>query len=659
VDLLLTISELPEQLKQLIPQRAEGNPFYLEEIIRVLIDRGIIRWTDDHWQMSPEADLSYFEVPRTLQGLIMTRVDHLSEGSRQAIHCASVIGRDFVYRLLSAVLRDERNLQEDVRQLVDRELVDRVVQAADLEFRFHHVLTQETVYNSLLVRRREYLHRKIAEGIEGLFADRIEEHVEQMAFHYTESKNPERALPYLIRAGKRAADQFANGEALRYYQTAAEFLNQTTPTREQRVQVYQGLGGVQSFIGDYDGALNSYQIVLEIVRTSNYPQLHSATPEIMHLIGRVHERRGDYAEALRWLGDALTELDRDPASAQTATRVRVYTDTGWLHYRLGQFEDAYQWRMRALQIAEGTDYYYEMASAYNGLTLLFIQKGDWARAIAYAEKGLRLRETIGDTRGVSQSYNNLGIIALKQCDWDQALRRFQRAHEIRQKIGDIEGLSRLNNNLGLSHLYKGGYPRATEFFYKALDIAEKIKNGTLTVIALNDLAEAETLQGDFDSAILFLTRSIDLATKMESKEWLAAAQWALAEALFGQNQLAQAKDHAQQALTIASAIGGQDIQGQALRTLAKIARAQRDWDAADDYIQRSQVIFSELGNPFDLAQSQYQLALLQHDRGKIAEARATLETALATFTRLGAQAEQQRARAALDQFEVAAAPPAE
>ncbi|MBI3742136.1 MAG: AAA family ATPase, partial [Chloroflexi bacterium] len=268
IDLLLSIADLPENFKETIPQRAEGNPFYLEEIIRVLIDRGVIQRSDGHWQMTPDADIANLEVPRTLQGLIMTRVDHLGESARQAIQSAAVIGREFPYKLLTLVLEGVRSLQDDVTELEDREIVNRILEATELEYRFHHVLIQETVYNSLLIRRRERLHQKIAEGIEALFKDRLEEQVERLAFHFTESKNFQQALPYLIRGGKRAADRFANDEALRYYRLAAEALTKVNPTVEQRIQVHSGLGEVQSFIGDYEGALNSYLVALELLRTS-------------------------------------------------------------------------------------------------------------------------------------------------------------------------------------------------------------------------------------------------------------------------------------------------------------------------------------------------------------------------------------------------------
>ena len=642
-DLLLTIAELPESLKQMIPQRAEGNPFYLEEIIRMLIDRGIICRSDGHWQMAPDADLADLQVPSTLQALILTRVDHLNEGARQTLHYASVIGKDFSRRLLNAVMDSAPGFAEQLQELEERELIHLVAQSPDYEYRFHHGLIQETVYNSLLIRRREYLHHKIAQGIERLFTERIEDHVEQLAFHYAESKDADRALPYLIRAGDRVADRFANDQALGYYRLAVDCLTQTKPTFEQRIQVNFGLGRVQTFLGDYEGAINSYLNALDLTRAAGAPQPR-AVAEIMRRLGRVHERRGDNAEALRWLQSALTELDRDPDSARAVERVHIYNDTGWVYYRLGQFNEAYQWRMRSLQIVEGTEYYNEMATAYNGLAVLFRHKADWARALAYTEKALHLRETIGDLYGVSQCHTNLGVIAKEQCDWNQALHNYQRSLEIKQKIGDIEGTSRLTNNLGSLYRDKGDYARAAELFQRALDIAARIKNGNLTCLALNNLAHVMLLRDQPEAAMPLLSRSHNIAAEMGSKANLAEAQWLLAEAHLAQNQLEDANRLAQQAMTIAAEVGLQLIEGQALRALGKIARAQRDLDAADGYLQRSLSVFTLLNNPFELAKSQFELARLVREHGDLTQARALLESAQDTFARLSAEAEKERVR---------------
>lgn len=662
IDLLLSIAELPESLKQLIPERAEGNPFYLEEIIRMLIDRGIICRTEGHWQVAPGAEKIDLQVPGTLQGLIMARVDDLSEGARQAIQCAAVIGRGFTRKLLSEVLEDARNLEADLQELEDRELIRRVQSGPDPEYRFHNILIEETVYNSLLIRRRERLHHKIAEGIETLFKGRLEDHIEQLAFHNAESKNADRALPYLIRAGKRAAERFANNESLRYYLLAADCLTQTRPTTEERIDVYAGLGNIQTFIGDYDGALNSHLIALETIRTAGQAEGLRPSAEIMRRIGRIHERRGDYTEALHWLQGALNALDRDPNSAKTVERMRTYNDIGWVHHRRGQFEEAYQWQMRTLQIAEGTDHYNEMASAYNRLVVLFRERGDWTRALAYAEKGLRLREAIGDSYGLANSHTNLGVIAWDQGDWNKALYHFEQSLEIKEKIGDIEGVARLNNNLGELYRAKGDYVRAMELGQKALAIGELIKSGRIVLLALNNLAYIKLLQGQFEGAILDLNRSLNTAIDMGSRELQADTQRLLGEAYLGEKQMDQASHAALQALTITTEIGNRLIEGQVLRTLGRISFAKADLAGAGRHFQASLSIFSNLKNPFELAETQAELALLECMRGHSSQARQLLETACATFERLGAETEIQRARTEVGALTSPAAdsvPPAE
>jgi len=651
VDLLLTIHALPETLRRLIPERAEGNPFYLEEIIRMLIDRGVIRRGAQHWEMTPDADIENLQVPTTLQGLIMTRVDHLSEEARQTLQCASVIGRDLAYRLLEKVAEGTRDLRSDVQELEERQLLTCVSQNGDTHYRFNHVLIQETVYHSLLLRRREHLHHKIAASIESLFRDRLDDHLEELAFHYAESQDLDRALPSAIRAGKHAADRFANALALQHYQRAAGFLTKTHPTTQQQIDTYTGLGSVQTFSGDYANATTSYLIALEIVRAAGKSvETARMRAEIMRSIGRVCERRGDYAEALRWLENALKEIEPDP-EPRSVERIRIFNDVGWVRYRLGEFDQAFEWAMRTLQIVEGTEYYNEIASVYNRLVALFKRKGEWEQASAYAEKGLRLRERIGDLQGVSLSLTTMSVMEWEQGEWRRAREHLERSLDIKRKIGDIEGIARLKSNLCELYREKGDYARAIASGEQALQIAEKIKHSSLICLALINLAHIRILQNECATAVTYLTRGLDLATAMGSKERLAETQWLLGEAYLGLGKLDAAQTSAEQSVAIASEMGRRLYEGNALRTLAKIAHQQNARATAQEHLQRSLAVLSASQNRFELAKTHYQLALLQRDNGERAQARATLEQVLGVFAQLGAEAERARVHAELERLQ--------
>jgi tetratricopeptide (TPR) repeat protein len=306
--------------------------------------------------------------------------------------------------------------------------------------------------------------------------------------------------------------------------------------------------------------------------------------------------------------------------------------------------------MKALQIVEGTEHYSEMASAYNGLVALFNRKGDWQRANAYAEKGLRLRERIGDLQGVSQSYTNMGVIAWEQGDWVRALNYLERSLDIKQKIGDIQGIALLNNNLCELYSDLGNYPQAIALGEKALTIAEKIRHNNNLCQALNNLARVKILQNDFSAAIGYLTRCLDINKEMGSKEKIAEAEWLCAEAELGLDHLELARQAAEHAVALAAEIGRRLLEAKALRTLGKIQRRCGDLPAAYTNIENSCTILTALKNPFELAKSQYDLALIQRAQGQFADARRTLQQALDTFTRLGAEAEKTYAQRELAQF---------
>jgi tetratricopeptide (TPR) repeat protein len=650
IGLLLTISELPESLRRFIPERAEGNPFYLEEIIRTLIDRRIIGRVGDRWEMREGAEIAGFEVPSTLEGLIMARVDNLPEASRHALQCASVIGRDFTTELLVRITGgDTPRLEPNLQDLLDHELVLLKTEQPEREYEFRHVLTQQTVYNSLLIRRREQLHHRIALAIEDVYASRLDEQVERLAFHYTESKDASRGLPYLIRAAERASARFANEEALSYYRNALDLSTQANATLEQRIRILSGLGDAQNFVGDYDGSGASLRGAAELARSAP-PSAQQARriAEIARRLGRVYERRGDIGEALRWLDGALREINRDPESEHSAERARLYLDIGWVHFRQGSLEEAYQWRMRALQISEGLDYYTEMGSAYNGLAAIFVEKYDWHRATEYARQGLTLRETIGDTDGIGRSHSNLGVIAANLCDWTQAISHFERSLEIRQRIGQANGLCNAYTNLGRVYMLTGEATQARKYIGAARKIAEKIHDPDQICLSLNALAETELLDQNWREATLLLEASLQTATEIGSKDHLAQASRILAEARLGEGLLSEAAGSAQQALELAQEMGNRQTEASAYRVQGAIERTGHHWREAQADLSRSIGIFGELKNQFEAARGEFELALLYRDRGMRKDALALFERCYDSFARFGVESYRQRALEALE-----------
>ncbi|MGA3118998.1 MAG: adenylate/guanylate cyclase domain-containing protein [Syntrophobacteraceae bacterium] len=226
---LLSLESLPPALKELISGRAEGNPFFVEELIRTLIERGAFAQSEDGgWEATRL--IESVKVPVTLQGLLMSRLDRLPSETKWLAQQASVIGRIFLYRVLFHMAERKTSVDNDLSCLEANELIRERARDPELEYMFRHALTQETAYQSLLAARRKELHCKTARAIEELFPDRIAEFLTVIGEHFLRGEAWERASECLIRAGDNAIRLVARAEARVHYARALDALAHLPPT---------------------------------------------------------------------------------------------------------------------------------------------------------------------------------------------------------------------------------------------------------------------------------------------------------------------------------------------------------------------------------------------------------------------------------------------
>jgi class 3 adenylate cyclase len=218
---LTTLDEIPADLRRAIAVKAEGNPLFVEEIVRSLIDQGgLVPTREGYYRLTEDA--ARIAIPDTLLGVIMARIDRLDEELKQVLRLASVIGRSFFYRLLAALSDADRALDQSLAGLEARELVLEKARDPELEYIFKHALVQEATYESILMKRRRDLHRRVAASIESLFANRVEDFYGVLAYHYTKAEDWEKAQEYLLKAGDQAGSIAADAEALAHYQDAMD-----------------------------------------------------------------------------------------------------------------------------------------------------------------------------------------------------------------------------------------------------------------------------------------------------------------------------------------------------------------------------------------------------------------------------------------------------
>jgi class 3 adenylate cyclase len=227
---LLGTAGLPIALRRRIRANAEGNPFYVEEVLRSFIDQGALVQSRDGWQTT--AAINEVDVPDSVQGVVLARVDAMDDQAREILQAASVIGRRFYHRLLLGTVDDSSELDTALARLEDMQLVGssmssrtgsvaRRADTAEREYHFHHQVAQQTVYQSLLKGRRRDMHARVAGAIEKAFERRLDDFEAELAFHWGQADQADKAEYYLFRAGDNAARSAASAEALTHFREAS------------------------------------------------------------------------------------------------------------------------------------------------------------------------------------------------------------------------------------------------------------------------------------------------------------------------------------------------------------------------------------------------------------------------------------------------------
>jgi len=223
---LLQVEQLVPRLKEHILEVAEGNPFYVEEVLRALIDQNAIARDDATGRWTATRQVATIPIPETLQGVLMARIDRLQEDTKRVLQMAAVIGRIFLYRVLAAIAEEERRLDQQLCTLQYQEMIRERARTPELEYIFKHELTREAAYNSLLKRDRRTFHRQVAEALERLFPERIQEQLGMLAHHWERAQDTRKATEYLLRAGDQARIAYAHQEAVDFYQRALPLLKE-------------------------------------------------------------------------------------------------------------------------------------------------------------------------------------------------------------------------------------------------------------------------------------------------------------------------------------------------------------------------------------------------------------------------------------------------
>jgi class 3 adenylate cyclase/tetratricopeptide (TPR) repeat protein len=639
--------QLPEAIYHIVLSRACGNPFFVGEVVRALIDAGALK-KDESGAFHVVHDMSGMELPDTIHGVIISRIDRLIASDRRILQVASVIGRVFAYLTLDGVYpyeNIETTLHERLNYLNELGLTE--VQVIETElYRFIHLTTREVVYEGLPFEHRRSLHREIGGFIEDQSVESLGEQTSLLAYHYYEGQAWKKAMEYNLSAAQNAQREFANETAILSGKRALEAATNLEPevdTSQSRIAAHETLGEVMTLVGQYDEALQQYELARGLVEVEQHtPERLTHLAELARKTAEVFERRSEYEVAFDWMNQGLSYVDD---GKPTIEAVRIYILKAGVYFRQGKLDDAITWCQKTLEVAshivsrEGQQV---VAQAYYNLGHIHTRRGDMALAVKFCNDSIRIYQEIDDVLGQARAYNNLAIAYTDQGDWKNAGDALSKSLEINQRIGNIQEQGFIANNLANIHLYRGEWDEAENLYKQSNKIWRQVGAALPEAVVLSNLAQVNIYQENLKEAAEALNRSQDIFTDLSSEDFLAELERRWGEYYLKANELDEAWQHTNRSIELATSQEGRLDQGISLRILGEVYQARREFEEAEMSLEHSLRILTDLNSEYEAAKTMLSLAYLAFDREQMSD-RTQFDQAIEILEKLGAKADLERA----------------
>ncbi|MGA2106941.1 MAG: NAD(P)H-dependent oxidoreductase subunit E [Syntrophorhabdales bacterium] len=417
------------ELSDLILTRAAGNPLFMEELTHNLIENGSIEMKDDQYVFSRLASIA---VPDTIQGIIAARMDRLEENLKQIMQVASVIGREFAFRILQSITEMREGLKSHLLNLQGLEFIYEKSLFPELEYVFKHALTQEVAYNSLLLARRKEIHGRIGHAIEELYPDRLEGAYEMLAYHYSRAEDLEKASHYLTLSGKKLAGLHSPSEALSYYKEALACLRRL-PETEERKEKELGvlvLTATPMYLLTFpEGSLAMLQegeaLAKELGDSRRLASFYKS-------LGTYHLYKGNSLLGVQCSEDAFREARK---TEDLDLIVPLAYGLSFTYAASGQFDKCLSVARDVLDLIEKrertSDFFASAVNPYAGLCaacgLVLGWLGDFQEGELLFEKGLRHATLVGDVGTLALVEYFYAFFSYVRGDWSAAAEHAQKS----------------------------------------------------------------------------------------------------------------------------------------------------------------------------------------------------------------------------------------
>jgi predicted ATPase len=517
---LLDISNVPKNLLKLIIKKSAGNPLFIEELVRSLLDKGKIKVINNELQLS--GDIKAEDIQPTVHGVISYRMEKLEPGTRKALQWASAAGDEINVKLLKAILipppsrggaKGEGDIPHHIETLETRDfIVEKSIYPEEI-YRFRHDLIREVAYESLSSSTKKNMHLKIGQYLENKFKKEIDEHVEEIANHYIASSDHHKGFEYAFKAAEKLKKNYANEEAIELYRTSLNLLGHIKGKDSDRYlqKIYNSLKDIHTMTGAYEKAFSILKEYKSRIKSDNNRNLAVYN----RMIGEVYWRKGYYDEAISHTTRSLELFDQLGLKQEKIKSLNILLGIYSLtcdNSMLKQCAD------QLLQIISPDDKFDE-ANLYYRLGQLYFNEGSYDKALDLYWKSLKISEKLDDISFISHLNNMIANALYYKGDTDRAMRYYNLALKLAKETGALKPALNIHIGLGNLRIGMGDIKGSFHQYYAARDINEQAQGIMESVMIYSNLSWLFYFLGDYIQAKENLLKSNEYLKHSSSKYW--------------------------------------------------------------------------------------------------------------------------------------------
>jgi len=677
----------PVHFARRIHEVTEGNPYFIEQVIQALFEQRVLYLKDGQWSTDFDQGARYAEmpVPASILAAVEARLQPLSEECRRALIHAAVLGRQFSLEMLAQVLTlTEDRLLDLLDEALHARLIKEVRVSGEDRYEFAQAMTREALYDGISRHRRRRLHGQVGQALETVYGEQAADHASELAAHFLEAGDDGRSILYALLAAEKAETLFAHEEAIRWYETARELLEDSGQA-ERVLDVAERLA-LSHFYGGRPG--QSVEIFKEMLADAEHRGDRRRAADLNRKIGHVYQVSWDFASAVPYLEKALAEAGQEEgpdtvgvlldlarahnfstgphearALAQRALDLaekleivdelaRANEEIALAHDQQGSTDEGHTYHLRAIELAKGRKTYVAMWTlnrAYNNMAVQFAVKGDFVKALQLEKEGFALAEAVRIPEGIHFGLGVLSGLNYDLGDWEEARGYAKRQQDLSDRASSYRLWARI-----MQRMMDEDWAGLIELARLQLEEGRKRNSPQEMIDSFWQITDAHQKMGQYDLAEQSIREAIELAGSVHWGQWDLSLLPRLAQTLLHQRRYEEAdqvwtrlweaarKTKAESALARPEYLRGQIELGR-----GRIEQAVEHFQRALDVYRRYPRRYEEADVHLALARA-YQA---RGEPGDLDHARDALRSAIGIYTDLNAPRSLPAAQEALARLE--------